>query len=43
MNTEDILIWIITNLLTDSQLDARMPTGKTVREWHSRRQKERGR
>lgn len=42
MNAEDILFWVIQNLLTEEQLDARLPTGKTIRQWAANRKKERG-
>lgn len=41
MNTEDILIWIISNLLTDKQLDTKLPINKTIRQWYAGRMKER--
>jgi hypothetical protein len=41
MNTEDILLWIIANLLTEEQLDTKLPTGETIRHWHTRRLRQR--
>lgn len=43
MNTEDILLWIIAHLLTDDQLNTKLPTGETIRQWHARRDRERRR